>query len=197
MRNLKLLAVHANNWDYSSWKTKKASPDSKCFYTNSTLSSPTAAAATGCDDFWSNEAARALYKDHLKLIVNRVNKYTGLAWRDDPTIFANGLVNEPRCESSSNSVQAAAECAAALQSFIEDTAAALKSPEFDPNHLVTVGEDGFFGAQSCLNDIANPVGSRGYKNLGPPGSGWPLRTGQDSLSNHAPEAIDFIAIHLW
>ena len=52
-RRLRLLAVLANNWDYSSWKTKKASPDSKCWYTNATIGSP--GAATGCDDFFVRE----------------------------------------------------------------------------------------------------------------------------------------------
>lgn len=186
-RGLKLLAVLANNWDYSSWKTRKAAPDSKCGYTNATLGSP--GAATGCDDFFSNEAAKTLFKRHLQFITSRVNKYTGLAWRDDPTIFANGLINEPRCESNTEN------CAQALQGFIEDTAAALRS--FDPNHLITVGEDGFFGEHSCLNELANPVGSRGYLNKGPPGSGWPLKTGQDVASNHASDDISFISVHLW
>jgi mannan endo-1,4-beta-mannosidase len=27
--------------------------------------------------------------------------------------------------------------------------------------------------------------------------GWPFRTGQDHLPNHALESIDYVAVHLW
>ena len=111
------------------------------------------------------------------------------------SIFANELINEPRCESASSLGGGAGDCAPALQGFIEDASAALRS--LDPNHLVTVGEDGFFGEHSCLNDLANPVGNRGYLDRGPPGSGWPLKTGQDVASNHAGDDVDFISVHLW
>ena len=48
--------------------------------------------------FFKEEACKQLYKDHVKFMVNRVNSYTGVPYRRDPTILAWNLINEPRCE---------------------------------------------------------------------------------------------------
>ena len=58
-------------------------------------------------------------------VIGRTNPYTGLAYRDDPTIFAWELANEPRRYTDA---------------WIDDTAAFIKS--LDPNHLVTTGSEG-------------------------------------------------------
>jgi hexosaminidase len=65
------------------------------------------------------------YRQHIETLVNRTNPYTGLPYRDDPTIFAWELANEPRRYP---------------QSWIDDTAAFIKAQ--DPNHLVTTGVEG-------------------------------------------------------
>ena len=52
-----------------------------------------------------------------------------------------------------------------------------------PNTLITVGEEGFFGE-------ANPG------NPGHPGT-WAAGKGQNFLDDHASDAIDFAAVHLW
>jgi len=48
--------------------------------------------------FFKEEACKKLYKDHVTFMVNRVNSYTGKAYKNDPTILAWNLINEPRCE---------------------------------------------------------------------------------------------------
>jgi mannan endo-1,4-beta-mannosidase len=49
--------------------------------------------------FYNNQKvsaqAQRWYLDHIQFIMNHVNKYTGLAYKDDPTVFSWGLVNEP------------------------------------------------------------------------------------------------------
>ena len=70
----------------------------------------------------------------------------------------------------------------AAQGWIEEMSAHLKS--VDPNHLVTVGEEGFYAVGS-VNERLNP------------GNGWASITGQNFSANHAPAGIDFAAIHLW
>jgi hypothetical protein len=41
-------------------------------------------------------AALALYRDHITAVTHRVNSLTGVRYRDDPTIMAWNLLNEPR-----------------------------------------------------------------------------------------------------
>ena len=69
-----------------------------------------------------------------------------------------------------------------MQRWIEEMSGYLK--QADPNHMVTVGEEGFYGPQSPA-EAANP------------GTGWATITGQNFTANHAPDSIDFAAIHLW
>lgn len=56
--------------------------------------------------------------------------------------------------------------------------------QLDPHHMITVGEEGFYGPGSP----SEPVN---------PGTGWATITGQNFTANHAPASIDFAAIHLW
>ncbi len=65
------------------------------------------------------------YRQHIETLIGRTNPYTGLPYRDDPTIFAWELANEPRRYP---------------QRWIDDTAAFIKA--LDPNHLVTTGTEG-------------------------------------------------------
>ncbi|MCK4546163.1 MAG: cellulase family glycosylhydrolase [Candidatus Eisenbacteria sp.] len=82
-------------------------------------------------DFYSNAGAKQDFRDHIAFLVNRVNPYTGLAYKDDPTIMTWELCNEPRGFHNN---------AAAFNQWIDDTAAYIKS--LDSNHLVTTGCEG-------------------------------------------------------
>lgn len=48
--------------------------------------------------FFNDTGARELYKTYVRYIVQRRNSRTGQLYRDDPTILAWDLINEPRCE---------------------------------------------------------------------------------------------------
>ena len=54
----------------------------------------------------------------------------------------------------------------------------------DPNHMITVGEEGFY-TKGSAGEAVNP------------GTGWASLTGQDFIANHASPAIDFAAAHIW
>lgn len=49
------------------------------------------------DDFYAHPVLKDYYKNHVKKIVTRVNTMTRIAYRDDSTIMAWELINEPRC----------------------------------------------------------------------------------------------------
>lgn len=55
------------------------------------------------EHFWSQGLrlegyvqVRKYYKNHLKALTSRVNVFTGVAYKNDPTIFSWNLYNEPR-----------------------------------------------------------------------------------------------------
>jgi mannan endo-1,4-beta-mannosidase len=75
--------------------------------------------------FYDCAKCQIWYREHIEMIINHTNPYTGLKYRDDPTIFAWELANEPRRYP---------------YSWIDETAAYIKS--LDPNHMVTTGSEG-------------------------------------------------------
>ncbi|UPR03103.1 glycoside hydrolase [Chloropicon primus] len=126
--------------------------------------------------FYTDEGARDIYRDYVRTLVNRKNAYNGRVYKEDPTILAWNLINEPRCES-----WLVWDCKEKLQAWIESESAYVK--EQDPNHLVTVGEEGFWSSGSP-NEYANPTS-------------WAKDMGQDFKLNHMPKDIDFATIHIW
>lgn len=48
--------------------------------------------------FFSDRDSKQLYKRFVKTIIQRRNVINGRIYRDDPTIMAWSLINEPRCE---------------------------------------------------------------------------------------------------
>lgn len=52
------------------------------------------------DDFYVSPQLRQWYKDWAATLTARVNTITGVAYKDEPAIFAWELANEPRCYGS-------------------------------------------------------------------------------------------------
>ena len=75
--------------------------------------------------FYACQACQTWYRSHIAMMVDHLNPYTQLKYRDDPAIFSWELANEPRSYP---------------QAWIDDTAAYIKS--LDPNHMVTTGSEG-------------------------------------------------------
>ncbi|KAF7844873.1 mannan endo-1,4-beta-mannosidase 4-like [Senna tora] len=50
------------------------------------------------DDFFTHPVVKQYFKDHIKAVLTRNNTITGVAYKDDPAIFAWELMNEPRSE---------------------------------------------------------------------------------------------------
>ena len=91
--------------------------------------------------FYSNENAVTDFFNHLRFTVLRENPYTGTLYRDDPTIMAWQLGNEPRGINNREE----------FTQWIENTAKYIKS--MDSNHLVTIGSEGATAHPSSGNDF--------------------------------------------
>jgi mannan endo-1,4-beta-mannosidase len=87
--------------------------------------------------FYADERARGFYAKHLERVVGRTNTVTGRRYAEDRAIFAWQLANEPRPGGSDAAIAANAE---AYYDWIADSAAAVRA--LDPNHLVSLGQEG-------------------------------------------------------
>ena len=125
--------------------------------------------------FFSDPGSRAIYKRWATTLLTRVNSVNGRVYGQDPTILAWNLLNEPRCETG-----VVPECGATLPAWVEEMAAHVKAAS---RSLVTIGEEGFFGAGDA-RATANP-------------GDWGPGTGQDWARDHALPGIDFGTVHLW
>ncbi|KAF6163457.1 hypothetical protein GIB67_029306 [Kingdonia uniflora] len=123
------------------------------------------------DDFYTHPLTKTFYRNHIKAVLTRINSITGVAYKDDPTIFAWELMNEPRCQSDLSG--------RAVQSWVAEMAAYVKS--IDSNHLLEVGLEGFYGESMPQRKQSNP----GYE------------VGSDFISNNQIVQVDFATIHLY
>ncbi|XP_008797528.3 mannan endo-1,4-beta-mannosidase 1 [Phoenix dactylifera] len=120
------------------------------------------------DEFFTNPVVKGFYKNHVKTVLTRVNTITGVAYKDDPTIFAWELMNEPRCQSDPSGTT--------IQAWITEMAAFVKS--IDSDHLLEAGLEGFYGASSAQKQF-NPG----------------FQVGTDFISNNQIPGIDFATVH--
>lgn len=94
--------------------------------------------------FYKNEAAQNRYKAHIKMLIERVNTVNQMVYKNDPTIMAWQLANEPRPGRGASSI---ADIPVYID-WIDKTAAFIKA--IDPNHLVSSGSEGKAGSLDSL-----------------------------------------------
>jgi len=87
--------------------------------------------------FYGSPAAVAMFHDHVRKVVERVNRITGIAYQDDATIMAWQLCNEPRPGVTESVIDATLP---AYYEWINESARLIRS--LDPNHLVSLGHEG-------------------------------------------------------
>ena len=93
--------------------------------------------ANGCitnkDLFYTDPNCKQAYKNYVAQVVNRVNTLTGIAYKDDPTIFAWELTNEAENESDPRGTNVK-DWASEMSGYIKN---------IDSNHMVALGDCGF------------------------------------------------------
>ncbi len=81
-----------------------------------------------------------LLKKHIRFVMTRTNRYSGVKYTEDPAIFSWEIGNEPRAFSDENKKPFAR--------WLREVSAYIKS--LDKNHMVTIGTE---GEQGCEKDI--------------------------------------------
>ncbi|KAM3244159.1 hypothetical protein ACQJBY_055837 [Aegilops geniculata] len=124
------------------------------------------------DDFFRDALTQQLYKNHVKRVVTRVNSFTGVAYKDDPTIFAWELMNEPRVPTDLSGKT--------MQAWVTLMSSYVKS--IDDKHMVEVGLEGFYGESTPERKRINPGGDS---------------AGTDFIGNNRIPTVDFATIHYY
>ncbi|CAN8326259.1 unnamed protein product [Cochlearia groenlandica] len=126
------------------------------------------------DSFFFDPSIRKYFKNYLTVLLTRKNSVTGIEYRNDPTIFAWELINEPRCTTDVSGDT--------LQDWIEEMTGFIKS--IDDKHLLTVGLEGFYGPKNPKRLSVNP-------------ERWASELGSDFVMNSNSSNIDFASVHIY
>jgi mannan endo-1,4-beta-mannosidase len=90
--------------------------------------------------FYTHAEANVASRKYIEMLVDRENGYTGVRYRDDPTIMAWQLGNEPRPgegESGKQNFEV-------FTKWVGETADFIRT--LDPNHLISTGNEGLKGS---------------------------------------------------
>ncbi|MBN1172556.1 MAG: cellulose binding domain-containing protein [Micromonosporaceae bacterium] len=91
------------------------------------------------------------YKNYVSYALNRTNHYSGVKYKDDPTIFAWELMNEPRYQDQSTAENASG---ATLRAWVDEMGAFIKG--IDSNHMLGTGLEGHESRYGFGGDEGNP-----------------------------------------
>lgn len=116
------------------------------------------------DQFYTDADANIYFQNTINYILNRNNTYTGILYKDDPTIFSWMIANEPRAKTGNHSV---------IANWCNDTATYIKS--IDSNHLVTCGIESL-GFNETWGEGANMITT--YNNTASDYITFAMNTGQ-------------------
>jgi mannan endo-1,4-beta-mannosidase len=133
------------------------------------------------DEFFTNPTIKVWYKDWILHLLNHVNFYSGVKYKDDPTIMMWELANEPRCKGSvpNGKYPASSNCTSdTLTAWAAEMSAYIK--QNDHHHLVAMGDEGFL----CLdrNSVDFTIA---------------CTDGVDSAAFAAVRTIDAMSLHLY
>ncbi|MFF2371402.1 cellulase family glycosylhydrolase [Agromyces sp. NPDC058110] len=141
-------------------------------------------------DFYTDATVRGWFKDWVGTLLNRTNTVTGVAYKDDPTILAWELANEPRCTSAG--VYPDGDCdTTTITGWAAEMSAYVKS--IDRNHLLSAGDEGFFCRDEAQWTLTQQYGESGYG----AGFGEDCGDGVDTVALASLPAIDLMSMHLY
>jgi mannan endo-1,4-beta-mannosidase len=127
--------------------------------------------------FYTNPDCQTAFRVYIRTVIERTNTFTGVQYKNDPTVFSWELANEPRLYP---------------QTWIDDTAAYIKS--FDTKHMVTCGSEGEVGG----NFIETHNGAQidyATCHIWPQNWGWYNPLDPRSFTSAVQSALDYLAQH--
>ena len=92
-------------------------------------------------EFFTAPELKQAYRDWVRHVITRKNTVNGRNYRDDPSVFAWELANEPRCKGGNAFDTSSGWDKSTLTGWADEMSTYIKS--LDPNHLVSVGDEGF------------------------------------------------------
>ncbi|KAI9139556.1 glycoside hydrolase superfamily [Paraphysoderma sedebokerense] len=129
--------------------------------------------------FYTDNAVQERYKWYVQQVINRKNSISGITYKDDPTIFAWEILNEPHTSNGWERSKGI-EPGSTVNKWICEFSSWLKP--LVPNHLVSSGEEGY--RTRGLNGTYHDWTENGLK-------------GVDFAANAKCKNIDFMTIHLY
>jgi mannan endo-1,4-beta-mannosidase len=135
-------------------------------------------------EFFTSESIKNAFKSYVEKVLNRVNTFTGVQYKNDPTIMGMELMNESRCVGSNknNRFPSDPNCTPEqLTRWIDEMSTFIK--KMDPNHLIAIGDEGFWNK--------GPSYPNTYSNV------WDGSSGTDFVRNAELPNIDLLGIHLY
>ena len=139
-RGIRLIVPLVNNWDdygglpaYAAW------------------ASHLDGAPRWHDDFFWDPRIQQWWKDYVFMLANRINTFTGVAYKDEPTILAWEIGNELRCASCRGTTR--------LADTVRDLATFIK--QIMPRHLLADGGEGFDDQPGLYLGLSNSYPIRG------------------------------------
>ena len=101
--------------------------------------------------FFTNPPAILGYTNYVKYFLNRTNHYTGIQYKNDQTVFAWEVMNEPRYQGESSSQNLSGT---KLRAWVDSVGAFIKN--VDTNHLLGTGMEGQGTAYGYGGDNGSP-----------------------------------------
>lgn len=130
--DVKLIIVFTNYWtdfggvtQYVKWSDKANGIDTTSKKYSADLSK-----------FYTDSLCKQYYKSYINYFLNRTNSVNGLSYKDDPTVMAYELMNEPRNPGKDPSI---------LTSWASEMSDYVRS--IDSNHLIALGDEGFYSGK--------------------------------------------------
>lgn len=143
------------------------------------------------DDFYADPIMKGWYRSWVSTVANRTNTVTGVAYKEDPTIFAYQLGNELACTNSSSWAPCVAPSGTSplMRAWVHEMSSHLKS--LDGSHMVSIGDEGFYGADDTGSA---PCPTK----AGPTGHQWWCNgSSGDWLGLLRLPTVDFATVHMY